>query len=1018
MASLSSISINRPVLAIVMSITIVIFGIIGFNFLGIREYPAVDPPIITVSTNYVGANADIIETQITEPLESSINGIAGINSITSTSRDGRSQITVEFGLEIDLEAAANDVRDRVSRVVRVLPPDVDPPVVTKADANSFPIIYLTVSSEKRSLLELSSYAENVLKERFQTIPGVSQAVVWGSKKYSMRLRMDPEKLAAYALTPLDVLNAVNRENVELPSGRVEGVFTELTVRTEGRLNHPEEYNDLILREDESGIVKFRDIGRAELAPENQRTILRKDGDPMVILVVMTQPGSNALEISSEFERRFNILQKDIPEDIRAEVTLNTSDFIIDSINEVKRTIIIAFSLVVLIIFLFLRDWRTTLIPVLTIPISLIGAFFIMYVADFSINVLTLLGIVLAIGLVVDDTIVVLENIYKKIEDGEGPMEASHRGSAEIYFAVISTTVALAAVFLPVIFLQGLTGRLFREFGVVVAGAVIISSFVALSLTPMLTSKILKRRKTHNWFYNSTEPFFTWLNEQYNQSLEGLMKHRWLSFVIVAISMVAIYFLFGSLPSELAPKEDRSRFSIVATAPEGATFEYMDEYVKEIIDLLDEEVPDKNGVISITSPTWRGSVNSAFVIGILKNPEERTRTQSEIVRKLVPLISQNTKARAFVSEPETIGGRGISPLPVQYVIQAPEMDDLKRVLPDFLQKAMQRPEFSFVNVNLKFNKPEIKIEIDRERASALGVSVRDVAQNLQLAISGQRFGYFIMGGKQYQVIGQVDRVNRNDPNDIKSLYVRNNEGIMIQLDNIINIEEQSNPPQLYRYNRYSSATFSANLTPGNTVSDGIAAMDEISKEVLDDSFTTTLAGSSREFMDSSNSLYFAFLFALVLIYLVLSAQFESFRDPLIIMFTVPLAIAGALFTLFYFNETLNIFSQIGIIMLIGLVTKNGILIVEFANQRKARGLSVMESIIGAAEARFRPILMTSLSTILGILPIALALGGGSESRTSMGVAVIGGLIFSTILTLYVIPAMYFYFTGREKRMARF
>lgn len=1018
MASLSSISINRPVLAIVMSITIVIFGIIGFNFLGIREYPAVDPPVITVSTNYIGANANIIETQITEPLESSINGIAGINSITSSSRDGRSQITVEFGLEIDLEAAANDVRDRVSRVVRALPPDIDPPVVTKADANSFPIIFLNVSSKKRSLLELSSYAENVLKERFQTIPGVSQVLVWGSKKYSMRLLMDPEKLAAYALTPLDVLNAVNRENVELPSGRVEGVFTELTVRTEGRLNHPEEYNNLILKEDESGIVKFRDIGRAELAPENQRTILRKDGVPMVLLVVMTQPGSNALNISSEFDRRLDILQKDIPEDIIAVVSLDSSEYIVDSINEVKQTIIIAFSLVVLIIFLFLRDWRTTLIPVLTIPISLIGAFFIMYVADFSINVLTLLAIVLAIGLVVDDTIVVLENIYKKIENGEEPNEASHRGSTEIYFAVISTTVALAAVFLPVIFLQGLTGRLFREFGVVVAGAVIISSFVALSLTPMLTSKILKRRKTHNWFYNSTEPFFTWLNEKYSQSLEGLMKHRWISFVIVAISMVAIYFLFGSLPSELAPKEDRNRFIIVATAPEGATFEYMDEYVKEINDLLDTEVPDKDGVISITSPTWRGSVNSAFLIGILKNSEDRIRTQSEIVRQLVPLISQNTKARAFISEPETIGGRGISPLPVQYVIQAPELDDLKRVLPVFFQKAVQSPEFSFVNVDLKFNKPEIKIEIDRERANALGVSVRDVAQNLQLAISGQRFGYFIMGGKQYQVIGQVERVNRNDPNDIKSLYVRNNKGIMIQLDNLVNIEEQSNPPQLYRYNRYSSATFSANLTPGYTVADGIAAMDKISKEVLDDSFATTLAGSSREFMDSSNSLYFAFLFALVLIYLVLSAQFESFRDPLIIMFTVPLAIAGALFTLFYYNQTLNIFSQIGIIMLIGLVTKNGILIVEFANQRKARGSSVMEAIIGAAEARFRPILMTSLSTILGILPIALALGGGSESRTSMGIAVIGGLILSTILTLYVIPAMYSYFTGKAKRMARF
>ncbi len=1020
MASLSSISINRPVLAIVMSITIVIFGTIGFNLLGVREYPAVDPPVITVSTSYVGANADIIETQITEPLESSINGIAGINSITSVSRDSRSTITVEFGLEVDLEAAANDVRDRVSRVVGALPPDINPPVVTKADANSFPIIFLNVRSEKRSLLELSSYAENVLKERFQTIPGVSQANVWGSKKYAIKLHMFPDKLAAYALTPSDVLNAVSRENVELPSGRVEGVNTELTVRTRGRLNHPEEYNNLIIEEDESGIVRFRDIGRAEFAPENERTILKKDGIPMVLVVVNTQPGSNALEISEEFHRRLAIVAKDIPEDIEAVVSLDTSDYILESIAEVKQTIMIAFSLVVLIIFLFLRDWRTTLIPVLTIPISLIGAFFILYAVGFTINVLTLLGIVLAIGLVVDDTIVVLENIYTKIEGGEAPKQASTRGSTEIFFAVISTTVALAAVFLPVIFLQGLTGRLFREFGIVVAGAVIISSFVALSLTPMLSSKILKRRERHNWFYRTTEPMFKRLNESYNRSLERFMQARWLAFVVVGLSGFVIYAIFGILPSELAPKEDRSRFQIFATAPEGATFEYMDQYVDEINGAIDQTVQEKDGLISVTSPGFgaASSVNSAMFFGILSDPETRNAAQSEIVGRIRPVVAANTKARAFVSEPETIGGRGLTSLPVQYVVQAPELEDLKRILPTFFAKAAQDPAFTFVNIDLKFNKPEISIEIDREKANALGVSVRDVAQNLQLALSGQRFGFFIMDGKQYQVIGQVDRANRNDPLDLTSLYVRNGAGDLIQLDNLVKVREQSTPPALYRYNRYASATFSANLAPGNTVGDGIAAMDRIAAEVLDDSFATTLAGSSREFRDSSNSLYFAFAFALVLIYLVLSAQFESFRDPLIIMFTVPLAIAGALFTLFYFNESLNIFSQIGIIMLIGLVTKNGILIVEFANQRKAQGMDVMDAIVGAAEARFRPILMTSLSTILGILPIALALGAGSESRTSMGIAVIGGLIFSTILTLYVIPAIYSYFTSAESRMARF
>jgi len=1018
MASLSNTSINRPVLAIVMSLTILIFGIIGFFFLGVREYPSVDPPVITVSTNYVGANAEVIETQITEPLEESINGIEGIKSLSSASRDGQSSITVEFGLEANLEAAANDVRDRVSRAMRQLPPDADPPIVRKADADSDPIILLQIFSEKRNLMELSEIADNMFKERFQTIPGVSQVMIWGEKRYSIHLWMDPNKLAAYELTPLDIYNAVNAQNLELPTGALEGSSMELTIRTLGRLSSPEEFNELIVKEDGDNIVKFRDIGQAEFYPENERTMLRSNGIPMVLNAIVPQPGSNNLEIADAFYERWESIRKDLPDDIHTAIGYDTTQYIRDSIEEVQQTIYLAFGLVVLIIFLFLRDWRTTLIPVITIPISLIGTFFVMYVAGFSINVLTMLGIVLAIGLVVDDAIVVLENIYKKIEDGDPPMDAAKKGAKEIFFAVISTTVALASVFLPVIFLQGLTGRLFREFGIVVAFAVIISSFVALSLAPMLSSRILKRREKHNLFYNWTEPFFLWLNKKYGNMLESFMKHRWLAFLIIVFSGVGIYFFMKIIPSELSPMEDRATFRIMASGPEGATFEYMDNYVMKVLNVVQEDVPEAEMLVSITSPGFGGaSANSAMLISKLTDSDERRRSQTGIVNELRPKINQITMARAFIAEPQSIGSRR-SGLPVQYVIQAPTLDKLKQVLPAFLEKARQNPAFEFVDVNLKFTKPEVKVEINREKARSLGVSVRDVAQTMQLGLSGQRFGYFVMNGKQYYVIGQVKKEDRNDPLDLRSLYVRSNNGALIQLDNLISMEEQSSPPQLYRYNRFVSATITANLAGKTKLGRGLAEMDKIASEVLDETYSTALDGQSKEFMESSGNLYFAFAFALILIYLVLSAQFESFRDPLIIMFTVPLALAGTLISLWYFGESLNIFSQIGIIMLIGLVSKNGILIVEFANQRKAQGININEAIVGAARSRFRPILMTSLSTILGILPIALALGAGSESRVSMGIAVIGGLIFSTILTLFVIPAIYTFLTGKEGRKSRF
>ncbi len=1011
-------SISRPVLAIVMSISIVIFGIIGYNFLGVREYPSVDPPIITVTTTYTGANADVIESQITEPLEETINGIAGIRTLTSVSRDGRSTIVVEFGIDIDLEDAANDVRDKVSRARYRLPPDTDPPIVSKSDADARPIVFLNIKSDRRNLLELTEIAENTFKERFQTIPGVSEVWIWGEKKYSMRLWMDPARLAAHNITPLDVRNALTEQNIELPSGRIEGKTTELTVRTLGRLTTVGDFNNLIVREGGNGeLIRFKDIGYAEHYPENERTLLKRDGIPMVGVVLVPQPGSNHIDIVDEFYRRVDQIKKDLPEDLGLGIGFDDTTHIRESILEVEQTIFVAFGLVILVIFMFLRDWRTTLIPIIVIPIALVGTFFIMYIADYSINVLTLLGVVLAIGVVVDDAIVVLENIYKKIEDGMEPIEAGKKGSAEIFFAIISTTIALASVFLPIMFLSGLTGRLFREFAVVLAGAVIISSFVALTLTPMLSTRLLKKRERHSWLYEKTEPFFRRLNAGYAEMLESFMRRRWLAFLIIGISLGIIMLIGSQLPSELAPVEDRSGMRIMSTAPEGTTFDAMELYMNRLVDSLQKNVPESEAIISVTSPGFgaSSSVNSGFVRLILTPPDQREQSQQEIYERVSGIAGELNDARTFVVQEQSIGSsRG--GLPVQYVLQSPNLDKLKKVIPEFLEAARSNPTFRMVDVDLKFNKPELVVDIDRSKARETGVSVADVARTLQLAFSEQRFGYYIRNGKQYQVIGQVLRTSRDEPLDLKSLYVRNRDGRLVQLDNIVSVHEQSTPPQLYRFNRYVSATVSASLAPGKTVGDGIAAMDAIAAELLDGSFRTALDGPSKDYVESSSSLMYIFIMALVFIYLVLAAQFESFRDPFIIMFTVPLAIAGALLSLWYFDQTINIFSQIGQIMLIGLVTKNGILIVEFANQQKARGLSVTEAAIKAAELRFRPILMTSFSTILGTLPIALALGAGAESRVSMGIAVIGGLIFATMLTLFVIPAVYSYFSERTKSVS--
>jgi len=1014
--NISELSLRRPVLAVVLNIVIIVFGVIGFKFLGIRDYPAIDPPNVSVRTNYSGANADIIETQITEPLEKSINGIAGIKNITSSSSQGSSNINVEFDLSIDLEAAANDVRDKVSQASRSLPDDLDaPPVVSKADASSDPIISMTVQSNTRNQLQVSEYANNVLVERLQTIPGVSSIQIWGEKRYAMRILFDPIRLSAYGLTPLDVRHALQRENVELPSGKIAGNATELSVRTFGKLNTEEEFNNIILKNVNGSDILLKSVGEAVLGPENEESVLKESQIPMIGMAIVPQPGSNYVAISNEFYKRMDQIKQEVPRDIKLDIALDQTRFIKNSISEVEETLLIAFILVVIIIYLFFRDVLIALRPLIDIPVSLIGAFFIMYLCGFTINVLTLLAIVLATGLVVDDGIVVTENIYKKIEQGMDKWQAAKEGSKEIYFAVISTSITLAVVFLPIIFLQGFVGRLFREFGIVVAGAVLISAFVSLTLTPVLNVYLTRKVHKTSWFYNKTEPFFLGLENGYKYLLLKFMKVRWVGFVIIAICGVTIVLIGSKLPSELAPMEDRSQFRLQVTAPEGTSYDYMEKYIDRLSGFVLDSIPEKRIVISMTAPGFSsGSVNSGMVRVTLVDPKDRERSQQEIVDMVSRNINKFNAGRAFPIQEQTISVNRRGGQPVQFVIQNNNFQKIREALPKFLDLANNNKILQGVDADLKFNKPELRVNIDRMKASQLGISVEDISQSLQLALSNQRLGYFTKEGKQYQVLGQVARSDRDDPTDLKGIYVRNAAGISVSLDNLVTFEEANTPPTIYHFNRYKSATISSGLAPGKTVGEGVKEMQKIANQVLDNSFATSLSGSSRDYAESSSNTSFALMLALALIFLILAAQFESFIDPFIIMFTVPLAIAGGLLTLWLFNQTLNIFSQIGMIMLIGLVTKNGILIVEFANQQRLEGMNKVEAALFAAQARLRPILMTSLAMSLGALPLALSLGASSTSRMPLGLVIVGGIMFSLILTLFVIPAMYSFLSSSKKK----
>lgn len=1012
---ISDIALKRPIGSIVLSLIIILMGVVGFNFLGVRLYPAIDPPVITVQTSYTGANAEIIESQITEPLEKSINGIEGVKSITSQSSIGTSSITVEFNLGTDLEKAANDVRDKVSQATKTLPQDIDAqPTVTKADADSDPIIMLTAQSSVMSPIELSDYAENVLQEKLQTIPGVSSVSIYGQQKPSMRLWLNPDKMVAYNLTASDVKTALTDENVEMPGGKIRGNATELTIKTHGRLTTEEDFNNLIVKQTDSQVVRFSDIGEAVLEAQSEESASAVNGTTGVMLNLIPLPGANDIQIADEFYKRLDQIKETMPKGTDLSVARDKSIFVRESVKDVVETLAVAIFLVVIIIFLFFRNWIIALRPLIDIPVSLIGTFFIMYTFGFSINVLTLLGIVLATGLVVDDGIVVTENIFKRIEQGMDKHKAALEGTREIFFAVISTSLTLAIVFIPVIFLEGFTGRLFREFGIVVSSAVLISALVSLTLTPVLNVMLGGSTSHHSKFYKASEPFFVGMEKRYRRILSFFIKNRWVAFAILGFCLVLIFSLSRTLKSELAPLEDHSYIRTSITAPEGTEFSTTQHIIDKVAKVTMDSIPAAKYVLARYGGGSDASANSGFVIAFLSEPSERKVSQQKVYNKLSKVYASIPDAKIIPSQEPTISTSNSKGLPVQFVLQNLDFEKLRTILPKFLEEAQNSSVFSNVDVNLKFNKPELNITVDRLKANSLGVSEKEVSNTLNLAYSGSRYDYFLRNNKQYYVIGQVDRKDRNVPADISSLYVRSSSGDMIQLDNLVKVEENSNPPVLYHYNRYKSATVSANLANGKTLGEGIAEMQRISDKLLDKSFNTALSGSSRDFAESSSNISFALILALLLIYLILAAQFESFIDPFIIMLTVPMAIAGAMLSLWICGQTLNIFSEIGVIMLIGIVTKNGILIVEFANQKRKLGMNKRVAAFEAASARFRPIVMTSLATLFGVLPIALALGSGAQSRSPLGTVVVGGLLFSLILTLFIIPVTYIAISSKNKK----
>ena len=1008
---LSDLSIRRPVLASMLSLALVLFGVLGYTQLAVREFPDVDPPIVSVTTVLPGANPQVVESAVTDILEEELSTVEGLRTLTSSSGEGVSNITLEFNLDRDVEASAQDTRDKVARIRERLPEDVEEPVVAKQDADAQPFFWLALSGQNYDLLQLSDLGDRLVKSRLQTLPGVGQARIFGERRFSMRVWLDASQLAARGLTVQDVRDAIRTRNVEVPAGRIESSRREFTVRSLGELKTPDEFSELVVSNENGVLVKLKDLGRVELGPEDERSTLRYKGTPAVAIGVIRQSKSNIIQVSDAIRAELPRIQQSLPPGVSINTAFDQSVFVQRSITEAQETLVIAALLVVVIIFVFLRNLRATIIPGLAIPTSIVSAFAIMYFLGFSINNFTLLALTLAIGIVVDDAIIVLENAYRHQEElGATPEEAAINGTREIAFAVIATTIALVAVFTPLAFLKGSTGRLFNEFGVAVAGSVIISGFVALTLTPMLCAKILRVPQRHGALYRALENGFNALASGYARTLRLALGHRWIVVTAALLVTGASGLVFRSLEREFVPPEDRGWFFSFIIAPEGSSLQYTDEYQKqaEAIQAKTEGIRSYFSVVNIGNGVSRG-----MIFTNLEDWADRDRSVEEIIGEVQAQYFGIPGVFAFANNPPAFGWGN----PVNFVIQHPEFDSLVRGNDTLLARARQIPGLVNIDSDLRVNKPQLTVSFDRDRAEDLGVPVADVATTLQVLLGGSEVSTFTRANKQYDVIVQLDPRARATPSDMTGLYIRGREGQLVKLEALASVQEGIGPRELNHFNRVRAATISGGLAPGFTLGEALDSLNRIADEVLPRGSSTALAGESRELEESGASLYFAFILALVVVFMVLASQFESLVHPFTVLLAVPLAVTGALFMLLLAGSTINDYSQIGMILLIGLVTKNSILLVEYINQLKERGMSTVDAALEAGRIRLRPILMTSVATIMGALPIALGLGAGSLSRRPLGYAIVGGLFFSTLLTLYVVPAVYVIFDGLMERARR-
>ncbi|MBP0049401.1 efflux RND transporter permease subunit [Marinobacterium sp. AK62] len=1005
---LSDISIKRPVLATVMSLLVLLVGLIAYDRLTVREYPKIDVPVVSVETVYPGASASIIESQVTKIIEDSLSGIEGIDYITSISRSEESKISVTFDLKRDPDDAASEVRDRVGRVRGQLPDDINEPVVAKSEADAQPIIWIALSSEIHDTMEVTDYAENRVKDPLQTVPGVASVMIVGERRYAMRIWLDPQKMAAYRIVPQDIEAALSAQNVEIPAGRIESREREFTVLAQTDLNTVEEFERVIIRNDDGYPVRIQDVARVEIAPESERNIARFSGDTAVALGVIKQSTANPLDVSAGVRKMLEEIDRNLPEGMHAQVGYDSSLFIEESIDSVFTTLWQAGVLVVLVIFFFLRNVKATLIPVVTIPLSLIGAFAMMALMGFSINTLTLLALVLAIGLVVDDAIVMLENIYRHVEEGLPPIQAAFKGAREIGFAVIATTATLVAVFVPVAFSTGRTGKLFTEFALTLAGSVVVSTFIALSLSPMLCSRLLHHETRHSALFNLIEGWLNALSRGYQTLLGRVLRSRLLAIVLMAASAGAGYFFYQQLPQELAPVEDRGTIMTFSISPEGSSVDYVDRYARQVEQIVGQ-VPEGMyyfGVVGFPSET-----NSLTFLR-LEDWSERERKQQAITDSLTPqLYGGVTGNMSFAMNPPSLGQSIIS-RPVEFIIQTTAgYDELNVIANQMLAKMAENPGLAQPDTDLKLNKPELSITLNRDKVSDVGINVDSIGRALETFMAGRDLTRYKQDGEQYDVILQLDDANRRVPGDLTDLYVRGAEGDMIQLANLVDVEETITAKELNHFDKLKAVKIQAMLAPGYSLGEALTFMEQSLKEIAPDALYD-YAGQSREFKESSNTLQTTFALALVFIFLVLAAQFESFKNPLIIMLAVPPALAGALAALHFSGGSLSIYSQIGLVTLIGLVTKHGILIIEFANQLQDRGVALQKAVLEAASLRLRPILMTTGATVLGAMPLAVAFGAGAESRQQIGWVIVGGMLFGTLLTLFIIPTVYSYFGKRN------